>query len=207
MTLCHILFERRGWVNMINCIFFFLKRKRKQLTKSRIYHVQYVTQTYTQTHTYTHTHTHTHTHTDIHTHAHTYTHTHTHAHTYTHTYTYTHIHIHTHTHRHTQRHTHTHIHTHTHTHTRSYAWLHLWCSALFKRGISDAVVVKVWDWDIFVNEFELHSRNHIYFRTNILGKRMNQIIPPTSGLSITNNIILKESICHWITHERLYVIK
>ena len=42
--------------------------------------------------------------------------------------------------------------------------------------ISRGVVVNVLDWVITVSEFELQSRNYVYFWNNTLGKGMIPII-------------------------------
>ena len=39
------------------------------------------------------------------------------------------------------------------------------------------VVAKALDWEIVVSEFEPQSCYYIHFRTNILGKSMNPLMP------------------------------
>ena len=47
----------------------------------------------------------------------------------------------------------------------------------FSRRSSCVVVANVLDCDIVVNEFELHWRHYVHFRSNTLG----EIIPPAIG--------------------------
>ena len=45
------------------------------------------------------------------------------------------------------------------------------------------IVTNMLDWDIIVNKFELQSQYYIHFQIITLGKGMNSLILPSSGLS------------------------
>ena len=53
-------------------------------------------------------------------------------------------------------------------------------------------VANVLDCNIVVSEFELQSRYYVHFRTIVLGKVMNSLIPSSNGLN-NSTIVLAQS--------------
>ena len=60
------------------------------------------------------------------------------------------------------------------------------------KEINRGVMGHVLDCDIVVSGFELHSRYYNYFRTNTLGKGIEQPLSPRYELSSTTNVFLQE---------------
>ena len=59
-----------------------------------------------------------------------------------------------------------------------------------RRRCPGGVVVKVLDCRIVESEFELQSRYYVHFRTNTIGKGMNNPYSPSNGLNSTTIVLL-----------------
>ena len=77
---------------------------------------------------------------------------------------------------HEDKHTHTHTHTHKHTHTYIYIYIYIYIH-MCVGGCPCGVRIKALDYRSAVSDFELQSGYYVHFKTNILGKVMNPLIP------------------------------